>query len=190
MRTDLAVKMKPYWDDNPGKFAWPPRENYYEHYMTWSALVRPRSFLEIGVMYGWSAMAVLAGFAGIKRMVLIDSELYKIPVEEARRRVVAFCIDQGIPVLDITAMKFDTNTLTELPLAGMFDLVHVDGEHSEWAAYHDLCLVAPFASHCIIVDDLKLPGIKDGADRFLREHPEWEAQIHRDHQDHYVMWRK
>ena len=186
----LADMMKPYWDDNPGKFPWPPRSNYYEHYMMWSALVRPRAFLEIGVMYGWSAMAVLAGCRNIKRMALIDSELYKIPVEEAKRRVAGFCEDQRIPIPAITAIKADTNKLAELPLVGMFDLVHVDGEHSAEAAYHDLILVEPFASHAIIVDDLKLPGIKDGANRFLLEHPEWEAQIHHDHQDHYLMWRR
>ncbi len=188
--TDLAKVMKPYWDDNPGKFAWPPRENYYEHYMTWSALVRPRAFLEIGVMYGWSTMAVLMGHRNIQRMALIDSELYKIPVNEAARRVEGFCTDQGIKIPAITALTLDTTKVEALPLAGMYDLVHVDGEHSKFAAYHDLCLVAPFASHCIIVDDLKLPGIKDGADQFLDEHLEWEAQIHRDHQDHYVMWRR
>lgn len=188
---NLPALMKKYWDDNPGNWPWPPRENYYEHYMMWAGLVQPESYLEIGVMYGWSTMAVLLGWPHTRRVTLIDSELYEIPLTEAVRRIEGFCKDQGIILPIITTIKVDTTKQAEFCFPGQnFDLSHVDGSHGEEAVYHDLNLVEYYTNRAIIVDDLKLPGIKPGADRFLAEHPEWEAQVHRDHQDHYVMWRR
>lgn len=190
MSTNLPELMKKYWDRNDSAHPhWPPRNDYYEHYMTWAGLVKPTAYLEIGVMYGWSTMAVLLGARSIQHVALFDNELYQIPVTEARRRIIEFCIEQGIKVPEIVATKMDTTRVSTLGVDRFYDLVHVDGEHGQAAVYHDLCLVHPIATKAIIVDDLSLPGIKDAADQFLAEHPEWEAQIHKDHQTHYVMWR-
>lgn len=186
---NLPELMKKYWDDNTSGHAWPPRHNYYEHYVIWSALVKPESYLEIGVMYGWSTMAVLLG-NNITRIALFDNELYQIPLSEAVRRIEEFCRDQGIPMPIIEYKKMDTTVVDNLGVSRSYEMSHVDGSHGEVAVYHDLCLVSPVTTKVIIVDDLSLPGIKEGADRFLAEHPQWEALVHPDHQSHYVMWRK
>lgn len=189
---NVLSKLSPYWDDNTSGHAWPPRTNYYEHYALWSGIVKPINYLEIGVMYGWSCMAVLAGWPGIKKIVVVDSEYYNIPITEAKRRILGYCTNEGILDIDIEIHKLDTTTIDSLPVTEKFDLMHVDGQHSAYAAYHDLILCEPHLSErgMIIVDDLKLPGIKEGADKFLSEHPEFDSRIVFTHQVHYLLWKK
>lgn len=62
----------------------------------------------------------------------------------------------------------------ELPSTESFDLIHVDGEHSEAAAYDDLIGAATHLrpSGLIVVDDWMqpaFPGVNSAVHRFLRE---------------------
>jgi predicted O-methyltransferase YrrM len=65
----------------------------------------------------------------------------------------------------------DTNTIGSLGVRGL-DLIHVDGDHREPGAHHDLCMAldAVKKGGVILVDDV-WPGspVKDAADRFCSE---------------------
>lgn len=189
----VLKKLEPFWEYNPKKIAWPPRENYYEHYSFWASLVKPRSYLEIGVMYGWSAMAILAGWPHVERMVVIDSELYEIPVEDAVAQILSFRFSNEIKTpFKINAFKCDTKKLLRLPVNERFDLIHIDGEHSTEAVKHDLelALVGLADRGTIIVDDIRFDGVKAGADIFLNKHQHMAVRHVETHQGHYLIWRK
>lgn len=189
----VLKKLAPFWEYNPKKIAWPPRENYYEHYSLWASLVKPKSYLEIGVMYGWSAMAILAGWPHVERMVVIDSELYEIPVDDAVAQILSFRFSNEIKSpFKIDAFKRDTKKLSCLPVIEQFDLIHIDGEHSTEAVKHDLELALGSLADrgTIIVDDIRFDGVKAGADFFLHKHPEVTVRHVETHQGHYLIWRK
>jgi len=189
----VLKKLEPFWEYNPKKIAWPPRENYYEWYSLFASLVKPRSYLEIGVMYGWSAMAILAGWPHVERMVVIDSELYEIPVEDAVAQILSFRFSNEIKTpFKINAFKCDTKKLLRLPVNERFDLIHIDGEHSTEAVKHDLelALVGLADRGTIIVDDIRFDGVKAGADIFLNKFPEMAVRHVETHQGHYLIWRK
>lgn len=189
----VLKKLEPFWEYNPKKIAWPPRENYYEWYSLFASLVKPKSYLEIGVMYGWSAMAILAGWPHVERMVVIDSELYEIPVGDAVAQILSFRFANEIKSpFKIDAFKRDTKKLSHLPVKEKFDLIHIDGEHSTEAVKNDLKLALDVLADrgTIIVDDIRFEGVKAGADFFLYKHPEMTWRYIDTHQGHYLIWRK
>ena len=190
----VLKKLSPFWEHNPKEIAWPPRNNYYEHYAFWASLIKPRSYLEIGVMYGWSAMAILAGWPHVERMVVIDSELYEIPVGDAVAEILSFRFANEITSdFRIDGLKHDTTKLSRLPVGReKFDLIHIDGEHSTEAVKNDLKLALEVLADrgTIIVDDICFDGVKAGADFFLHNHPEVTCRRVETHQVHYLIWRK
>lgn len=155
----VLERLKPYWAMNqPNQWNWPPEENYYEWYALYASLVKPDRVLEIGVMYGWSAMAFLAGWPGIQEMVLVDNELYGISLEQSADQVRRFCLDQGWTPPNILTIKGDSIVLASVDAfgnKGLFDLIHVDGEHSAAAVRSDvlagLKILSPRGT--IVVDD-------------------------------------
>jgi predicted O-methyltransferase YrrM len=185
--------LRPYWESqNTGGFMWPPVQNYYEHYALWASLIKPGAILEIGIMYGWSVMAMLLGWPDIQDIVLIDSELYGIPVGDTKQRIADFCADQGIRVPRIHAIKMNTRQHTELALAGTFGLIHIDGEHSKEAVQNDIKLTAPYLSKygTMIIDDISLPGIREGAHLALDELDHLTYREAKSTQTHYLIWEK
>lgn len=189
----VLKKLEPFWKYNPKEIAWPPRENYYEWYSLFASLVKPKSFLEIGVMYGWSAMAILAGWPHVERMVVIDNELYEIPVEDACAQILSFRFSNEIKGdFKLNGFKRDTKQLGRIPVNEKFDLIHIDGEHSTVAVKHDLelALAALADRGTIIVDDINFPQVKEGADAFLEKHRNLEVRYVETHQGHYLIWRK
>lgn len=192
MKKVLEV-LAPWWDDNPKALAWPPTRNYYEHYAQWAGLVKPRRYCEIGVAYGWSVMAVLAGWPKIEEIHLIDNELYQIDLKESVGKIMAFFNSikkNGQRPPHITWLKVDTKKLTKIGMPGFFDMVHVDGEHSDGAVYHDLhlALEALTPKGTIIVDDFRLVG--HGIEKFEKDHPELNVMEVATHQIHHLLWRK
>lgn len=190
----VLEKLEPYWANNPQNIEWPPRKNYYEWYAIWASLVKPDSYLEIGVMYGWSVMAILCGWPHIRDICIIDNELYKIPVEFAEEQIRKFRRENGIHTpVHIQPVKADSTVLHELPTGKRtFDLMHVDGQHSAKAAHHDLdlCLRKLSPKGTIIVDDIGFAEVKEGADLFLARHPELEVRFANTQQGHYLIWRR
>ena len=189
----VMERLRPYFEKSiPGHDHWPPRENYYEHYALWSALTKPTSYLEIGVLRGWSVMAVLLGWSTIKEIGLIDNEMYGLTLEEAVGDIRRFRDEMHMKgKLKIECLNADSKNLMSIPFAGEYDLVHIDGEHSERAVRHDLELVLPKLTTrgLIIVDDQGgMPQVKAGTDSFLKDHPELESVHVKTYTGHRLIW--
>lgn len=73
---------------------------------------------------------------------------------------------------------------------GFFDMIHVDGEHSDGAVYHDmyLAMMALHPKGTIVVDDFRLVG--HGITKFEKDHPEFNVMEVATNQVHHLLWRK
>jgi len=149
------------------------QDNYYPIYEALARYLEPRSILEIGTRFCYSLVPLTRGAlaAGAKslKVVSIDLESYAnaFPCssqEVARRNFEAcigpLCHDREVEVDFVVG---DSHTVV-LPSDWSFDLVHVDGDHSEDGACRDI--VAAFArlrpGGVVLVDDLDQPAVFAG----------------------------
>lgn len=136
----------------------------YNWYAAYGAALAPASLLEIGVRRGYGAYALIKG-AGerLTRYVGIDMELDLAGSNAAAERMI-----RGLGVADVTLIR--ANTQTAFPaVAGPFDVVHVDGDHSMRGALSDAVNVLPLLAHggTIIMDDVESAPVA-AAVRLLR----------------------
>lgn len=124
-------------------------EEYYRMKYAVANFVKPQSICEIGVRAGYSAAAFLqAGHT--TRYVGIDYD------QGTHGGVVGYASHAKTMLAhyDVTNHVYqglDSQTLTELP-DGMYDLLHIDGDHSYRGAYHDIKLGMKSAKW-ILIDD-------------------------------------
>ena len=132
-------------------------------------LLQPRSIVEFGVRYGYSAASFLAAspgamyhgydndggeYGGTKGAYLVAGEMLAKKFPESRTRVV----------------KLDTQT--EMPSGRGYDLAHIDGDHSFEGCLSDLRLATELGSQWILVDDIchaPVPGVARAVKQFLSE---------------------
>ena len=149
----------------------------------------PPEVLEIGVWEGSWLMHVARNL-GLRHAIGIDP----YPgLQEKREQTLARFADADI---DIVIHR----SWSELPSSSAFDLIHVDGEHSEAAAYEDLVRSAAHLGPAglIIVDDWMqpaFPGVNSAVHRFLRDEDfhvvlltEWKAYLTRS--SDLAWWRE
>jgi hypothetical protein len=140
-------------------------------------LLRPVKVLEIGVRYGYSAAAFLA--AGAETYLGIDADAGGhggVPgaaawaVASLRRHFPAARVE--VRVLDTR----DVNTLPDPFPGGRWDLIHVDGDHTEAGCLHDLELAWAARPNFILVDDVAhLPEVGRAVKTFLGRH--WPPHV-------------
>lgn len=193
---DVLKILEPYWKNDPPVEAlanWPPKENYYEWYAFYASLVKPERILEIGVAYGWSAMAFLAGWPHVKEMFLVDNGLYGIHPRDAELKIMDFCIDKSWAIPDITSIMADSKKIEAFIGWRKFDLVHVDGEHSAAAVRSDILLALDHLTPrgVIIVDDTTgLWNIQTEVRVLRTERPDLAALEVPTATGHTLLWRK
>ncbi len=124
------------------------------------------SVLEVGTWKGRSTAALAAGCPG--RVVTVDrfgGPLYETSTyrdagalesdifAEARENLAGFG--------NVTILKMSSEKAAEAVslTGGMFDMVFIDGDHSEEAVREDLELWTPFASKLLCGHDRELPGV-------------------------------
>lgn len=138
------------------------QRRYYEDYFLLARYFRPRSVLEIGSRFGYSLVALCQG-AGAERVVSIDMESYEncfeAPSQIVARRNLEACaggrsLSQQFIVGDSHAVAIDES----------FDLMHIDGDHTEAGARDDVLkffrLLKP--GGVMLVDDLDQPPVLAG----------------------------
>ena len=109
-----------------------------------AAGLQPRSILEVGVRYGYSAAAFLdacpsARYVGID----IDNDAYG---------GVAGALDFATKLLqpyDAEIVIADTQEMTRFP-GGRYDLIHVDGQQDGDGSFHDLELAVAQANYVLV----------------------------------------
>jgi caffeoyl-CoA O-methyltransferase len=115
-----------------------------------SAMIRPHAILEIGTYTGYSALCLAEGLAPGGRLVTIDknAELEERVRNYFARSPWAACIDYRIGhALDI------------LPdLSGPFDLVFIDADKENYAAYYDFAVNLVPLNGIILADNVLWSG--------------------------------
>jgi predicted O-methyltransferase YrrM len=118
--------------DDPAKQRFDEWVDYYKLKAAIAKVVQPRSILEIGVRFGYSAAAFLHGnpaasYVGIDN----DSDSFggtKGAIEWAR---------QMLRDKKATFLVADSQSMKRFP-GGIYDLIHVDGQQDGDGTYHDL----------------------------------------------------
>jgi len=121
--------------DDPLRALFDQWVDYYRMKEALARAIKPKRILEIGVRYGYSAAAMLAGapraeYCGID----LDAPAYgggTDGLEFSRKHLPA----------SASLLREDTQKLTSLP-GGFYDLIHVDGQQDEVGTYHDLELAS------------------------------------------------
>jgi SAM-dependent methyltransferase len=141
------------------------QRRYYEDYFLITQYFAPRSILEIGSRFGYSLVAMCRGAsATLQRVVSIDLQSYEncfdLPTQVIARRNLDACLG---PAADRRFVVGDSHEV-ELPAGETFDLIHVDGDHTETGARDDVvkyyARLAP--GGVMIVDDLDQPPVFAG----------------------------
>lgn len=165
----------------PSKQQWPAilapgderfaADKFYEYYRVKygiAAELKPDRIAEIGVRYGYSACAFLsampeAAYTGFDKIggghggVAGDTFEFVRPLLSGR-----------FPSAQIDLIHADSQTLDSL--GGPYDLIHIDGDHTERGCSHDLRLAfdATAAGGSILVDDYDyIAGVSEAVDKFV-----------------------
>jgi predicted O-methyltransferase YrrM len=168
----MNFDIRPYLNpDDP----WPETERpedvqrCYEFKFGISRLLRPKSILEIGVRYGYSAAAFLSGSPGAEYVGLdADNSTYG-GTGGAYREAEKMLREHFGP--SIVIIECDTQKSRPYLEKG-FDLVHVDGDHSRAGCLSDLRLAVAMGAKMILVDDITHPpdpGVAEAVAEFLAE---------------------
>lgn len=123
---------------------WPKWVEYYRTKAAISKWLSPKSILEIGVRYGYSAKAFLAG-APMAAYTGIDANNGKSGGCHD-----GFTWARRILPPKAVLIEQDTISLQSLP-GGIYDLIHVDGEQTGLSTYRDLELASK-QGRCILCD--------------------------------------
>lgn len=153
--------------------------DYYRNKAEIAYAAQPKRICEIGVRYGYSAFAILAGAPGAEFFIGVDILPGKYGgVRENTFPRVCEILGREFPAVAIWLSHFDTRTMLTLgiskktTIAGTFDFIHVDGDHTEAGCLHDL-LLAIFSltpGGTILVDDYTyVAGVTRAVDKFVAE---------------------
>ena len=166
----------------------------YEYYYAFGAYYKPKSILEIGVLYGYSAASLILGahqnielFDGwdidfyfkdnFKTDPFGDPQYYQGEIEFSdwsSNKIAYFKLHELLNE-KIPNHKIDTNIITKNSqlvnyIHKHYDMIHIDGGHLEHEKLHDLKLTL---GRCgvVIVDDYDfIDAVKEVTDKFVDDH--------------------
>jgi len=171
---------RPWWGahvvdpaDDP-KFGNPTFYEYYREKYELALAAAPTAIAEIGVRYGYSAWSFLcaapaASYTGFDRQLGTHGGVKGVDTFAA----VAALLARDFPAAAVHLVRADTQTLADSLPGGPFDLIHVDGDHSEPGCTHDLerALAACRSGGSILIDDYDyIAGVRRAVDRFTRDY--------------------
>jgi predicted O-methyltransferase YrrM len=137
------------------------QRRYYEDYFLLAQYFRPRSILEIGTRFGYSLIAMCRG-AAPGRVVSIDLESYEncfdAPTQAVARRNLDACVGPA------AGREFIVGDSHQVRVEETFDMIHVDGDHTEAGARDDVVMYFERLNPggVMLVDDLDQPPVLNG----------------------------
>lgn len=155
-------------DTNPWNFCTSEFYDEYRTKYTIAKLVRPKSILEVGVRFGYSAYAFLcAGDVDVYVGLDVDEPSWGsysgIPRKWAEEQL-------RIAFPSVTIMTYKMNTqMDEVQFKNQFELVHIDADHSYQGALNDMRKFWPLTERVMVVDDFV--EVKDAVKTFISTQP-------------------
>lgn len=140
--------------------------NCFEWYWALGKVLKPESFMEIGVRFGFSFLPTIQSSPDMKYALGWDLETY------GNNQIANENIGQyykGDAKWEI--QHVDSQIMTELPQ--FFDLISIDGCHDFDCKIHDLKLCIG-KCHYVILDDYDYhQDVRNSTDAFLRDYAEY-----------------
>lgn len=147
--------------------------NCFEWYYAVSKAIQPKTFLEIGVRFGFSFLPSMIGSDKLVYALGWDLETYgnnQIATDNIQKYY------KGTAKWEI--LHIDSQLQDELPI--FFDLVSIDGCHEYDCKIHDLKLAMKNSEYVILDDYDYIPQVRQAVDFFLKEYGnniEWNEYI-------------
>ena len=142
---------------------------YYPRYAAWARQVQPRAILEIGVRYGYTALAMLSPLSESRPLYRgVDNESYAPGCLQIAHEMLKI----HTPWALTRFLKMDTYDGI-YDFGETYDLIHVDGDHTEAGALRDLRLAWARLTPggVLILDDWHFPEVKAACATFLKKLP-------------------
>jgi len=188
MVPSLAAALQPYaWRDDANSIKAKGCHACYEYYYSYARILQPAVVVEIGVQRGYSAISMIIGHPGIKQMHLFDNDADGYQLDTALQQIRQACrhYQSGTK---LACHKLDTQEIFSLPVNGMIDFAHIDGQHTYAGCSHDLelvaCLVRP--GGWLVVDDLWIPEVCRAAQEFAKANADWSHSLVPAHTTHQL----
>lgn len=148
-------------------------KNCYEWNYAIAKVLQPKSFLEIGVRFGFSFLPTLLGSQNLEYALGWDLETYgnnEIANDNIKQYYKGNC--------NWEIKHIDSQQINELPQ--FFDLVNIDGCHDYDCKIHDLKLCIGSCDYVILDDYDYHKDVRMATDTFLRDYKnelEWNLYI-------------
>jgi cephalosporin hydroxylase len=156
----------------PYRFETPEwHQNYYSKFRIAQAF-KPKTIIEVGVRYGYSAHAFLCACPEA-RYIGIDADLPSLNSMGEPTCDWAFAMLRrtipGNPRLEL--IKVDTQKVGVTTLIPVAEFVHIDANHSYQGATADMEAVWPRCTQAMLVDDyVGTASVHDAVDAFVTRH--------------------
>jgi hypothetical protein len=143
----------------------------YDNYARIIEQEKLKSILEIGVLFGFSAVAMLWGGRDcVEKYIGCDIELFTKGSNEIASKNVDL-LYKKIPVKCPREKVLFLKDIATFPKEH-FDLIHIDGDHSFKSCYNDLKTYYPLADKIVLVHDYfykNCPEVKPAVDQFEKD---------------------
>lgn len=146
-----------------------------------SAMVKPKSVLEIGTYTGYSAICLAEGLQPGGTLITIDKN------EELEDQVKTYLQQAGLDEVVTTLIGNATDILPELN--EHFDLVFIDADKENYSRYFDLVIDRVNLNGIIIADNVLWSGkvLDEKPDKDTRAIMEFNEKVHADNRVENVL---
>jgi len=160
---------------NPSGYWKFDNETWYKNYQLKyhiAKMIAPRSILEIGVLYGFSAHAFLCAGESISYLGIDINDPSFNDVGEPTLDIAAKMLNHEVPrvppaYIETRVCNTQKEELTDL---GNYDFVHVDACHTYQGCYRDIRSAWPHCNRAVLVDDyVTNGGVHDAVDKFIQD---------------------
>lgn len=161
-------------DTHPWNFRTP---EFYEEYRLKYALaklIQPRSILEVGVRFGYAANSFLLAAPTATYLGLDVDEPSWGPYKGVPRLWAETTLRARYHGALISTLSVDTQKAHKYAnwVPQIFDMIHIDADHSYRGALHDMQTFWPFCRRVMVVDDTaEIPEVASAVLEFLIHEP-------------------
>ena len=152
------------------------KEHLYEYYLEKYMICRmfmPKAIAEVGVRWGYSAFSFLcaspqAAYTGFD---MINGGYGGVAIDTFGH--VSKLLNDNFPDAKVVLHHADTRQIQSIN--GPYDFIHIDGNHSTQACYHDIQMAIEACENggIILIDDYVLHmSVKNAVDSFIKKRAE------------------